>query len=363
MKAIIFAAAFQIFFISVTFSQKPTPTLKNEFWSIGFHGGGVFNLHNGLEQDNKFYAGYNGGIELGYNFQKEKTAAAIYVSYSAYSKKVDEEYVNDDRMKIEYIEVSIGPKFLIGDSYFVQAGLGNYTTASHIKSGYNGNNYYYSASSHSGLGFNAGGGRRFKLTSNTDLILSGRFHITFPLLETVEFVTLNAGVIINGSSKDIQSINNEGRASVTASGGVTIPSFPGSSRYKTSGYVALEIDYNKGTASEMYTGFAVNHFYYENETVTSHKETVVEISTGPRFFVGENRTKAIFELGGGIYIFDIERIRGGDLYIGLNAGAGVLHYISKKIGIILKAKYHLFPLSKDAPDPYLNTGAGLRWDL
>jgi hypothetical protein len=214
---------------------------------------------------------------------------------------------------------------------------------------------------HAGFGFNFGGGKKISLSKSLDLNLTAKLHSSFPSLKNVEYITLNAGLVMKNDIAAPENSYNTSPFSISVFGGIIQPEFFHSDRYRVSDFFGLDGGFGKLSHSEIFATLLFSRFRYAEYLNSSKNDIVLEASAGPRYFIGTDKTRGFVEFGGGLYIFD-SRSRDSDIYLGTNAGAGLIHYVSSRLGVTIRTKMHIL-LGQSAPSPYLNAGAGVRWDI
>lgn len=370
MKTLILAVIYYSVFSSVIYSQNrmaSRPDFKDEYWKISFVAGGSLQLHETIDELSEgILGGYNGGFELSYNFEKEKTEAVISVLYSSFEKKIDQVSISCDNRKrsIQFFEISFGPKFYIGSTYFVQAAMGNYIHSykmiipqSHLGYVYN----IYDVDVHAGFGFNIGGGKKVSISKSLDLNLTAKFHSSFARLQSIDYITLNAGLVMKNDVVNSENKYNITPFSLSVYGGIVQPEFFHSDRYQVSDFFGLDGGFSKSNNNEIFITMLLSHFRNTEDENYRKDDIVFETAAGPRYFIGIDKTRGFVEFGGGFYVYDSSN-RESDIYLGTNAGVGLIHYVSSRLGVTLRTKMHIL-LGLNAPSPYLNAGAGVRWDI
>lgn len=367
MKTLILTVITCALLSSVIYSQNrlaSRPDFKDEYWKISFIAGGSLQLNETIDKESKgILGGWNGGFELSYNFQKEKTEAVISVLYSSFDKNTIEKTIFGESLNrsIQYFEISLGPKFYIGDSYFIQAEMGNYIHSFRTKIPQTIIYEINDVDVHAGFGFNFGGGKKISLSKSLDLNLTAKLHSSFPSLKNVEYVTLNAGLVMKNDISSPDNSYNTSPVSISVYGGIIQPEFFHSDRYRVSDFFGLDGGFGKSSSSEIFVTLLFSRFRYTSDFYSMKNDFVLEASAGPRYFIGADKTRGFVEFGGGFYVYD-SRYKDSDIYLGTNAGVGLIHYVSSRIGVTLRTKMHIL-LGQNAPSPYLNAGAGVRWDI
>jgi hypothetical protein len=357
LKTLILAVICCAAFSSVIYSQDrmaSKPDFKDEYWKISFIAGSSVQLHETIDELSKaVLPGYNAGIELSYCFEKIKTEAVASVLFSSFTNRLPNIGPAQEigERSIRYFEVTLGPKFYLGNSYFLQVAIGNYINSFRTK-------YFYNTEVYSGYGFNIGGGKRINLTKQIDLNLAGKMHMSFPESGKILFVTLDAGLTLKDNNSKPQPVSG---SAVAIYAGIVQPEFLVSDKFYVSDFLSLEYAFKRSNWQEININLCLNHFRYEREYYYKIDDIVLECTAGPRFIIGNGSTKGFVGFGGGIYFYNSKKAD-SDTYFGTNAGVGLMQHLSGKLSILFKSNLNVL-ISPDSQSPYVNAGAGLRWDF
>jgi hypothetical protein len=338
---------------------------------MAFTGGALLSLIDRVEEDNTIFAGYNAGFEMFYDMNKKKSAVVINLNYGRIKKQAPNTESDGDNTYTEYFELSFGPRFYLGKSYFIETLLGNFfviyvtNRPTPVGQEYNPGILLENATMCFGVGI--GTGSRFKLSDDFDVIIKGKINFLLPGLKTILYAGLNTGIVFHNKKRDPEiekQYYKNGTWSVTVTGGIINPELFHSADYEAAENIGIEGAYRSTPRFEVYGNLEYNRIK-RNDRYTSG-EGIVDLILGPRFLVGTKKYLGFFELGMGLYMQDYQYDYYSDNsgpFTGVNFGTGVIFNINEHIGIPLKGKMHLVFNGNNRPGGYFTAAGGLRYTL
>ena len=376
MKKLILISGLTLILAQYSFPQ--TKAIKNSiskksYWSIGFTGGTTAKIFDNTGEPNKSFAGYTAGINLYFNIDKKNSIGAE-ANYGRFASK---EIYNSHGLEKDYttfFELTFGPRFHIGENYYLSFHLGNYFLTYNYEDEYYSNNKYYPANIRSntypGFGASLGAEKIFELSKDFDLTVNGRVSLMLPGMEPILYGILRTGFIFkNGKTvnRDIKYLTPEKTHSLSLSGGITDPDLFYKGYYRITPNLGIEGTLRTSPKIELYTSVTYNEIlddysYFYNTAYGS----ITEITAGPRFMIGSQKFAGFVQPGGGLYLY-YYRARGGcggeEMFFGLNAGTGFMITVLSDFSVIFKSRIHIIFDGQIKPGGYINTTGGIRYEL
>lgn len=376
MKQLLIAGIILTLFVQYLFPQPKSSkdsTSETSYWSIGFTGGATAKIFDNTGESNKSFAGYTAGINLYINIDK-KSSIGAEANYGRFATKENNNFHGRENDYITYFELTFGPKFHVGEDYYLSVHLGNYLlTYNYEKEYYSYDTFFPSnirSNTYPGFGASLGAEKNFELSKDFDLTVNGKLSLMLPGMEPILYGMLRTGFNFkngdNGNRK-IKNLTAEKTHSLSLSGGITDPDLFYKGYYRITPNLGIEGTLRTSPKIELYASVTYNEIldnysYFYNSAYGS----ITEITAGPRFLIGSQKLAGFVQPGGGLYLY-YYRARSGyskeEMFYGINAGTGFMITVFNDFSVIVKSRIHIIFDEQAKPGGYINTTGGIRYEL
>ena len=358
MKCNDLIAVFFLFFYASASAQenKIHSEIKSDYFSLGLSFGVIGNISSqNIVYDNNF--GFNYNIDVSYT---PESVTGFFVNYSSSNLNgYNENSYPNSKRRINYMQVSLGPRFYSGKrNSFIDAGLG-----------------YSNISNDDVIGATIGLGGKFKITDTYAVTLVGRVYAADIFNSPYINYILSSGFELRSKNKS-KDVNTNVDQSRKFSVAVLAGTYAKNNYYRGGNSFNSEVSYEfaKKTAfllSYVYTSYEIDQSGFYNSNSTKSRS---EYTGGVRYYLKDDNLKFFAEGLTGAYIIknrnvnyfyaDFQSIMS---FFGFTFGGGAELKLVDQLSGILKIDYSNMLNDnieyKNVAGSYLGFFCGLKYNL